>query len=164
MVYLAYLGESKKIKYKKPNKKYFIVRKPVGRMPKGFIHMPQLSPSVNLLKNALRWKKGQFTKNEIAKLNNTNISYNTKNAWWYLYVPRFKRELSTRIDVQKAVRKIKNESSIGINIYLFCYCKELNKCHRLLVGKHLEQKGLNIDFRNRKKIQNKNFTQLNLFS
>lgn len=166
MVYLAYLGEIKKIKYKNPSKKYLIVRRPVGRMPKGFIHMPQLSPSVGLLKNTLRWKKGQFTKDEITKLNNMSINHNVKDAWWHLYVPLFKKELNTRIDVQKAVEKIRNESNAGINVYLVCYCKELSKCHRLLVGKHLKQMNLNVDFRDKdkEKAKSENFTQLNLFS
>ena len=162
MIYLAYLGESKKLEFKENNVKYLIVRKPVSGIPKGFIHLPHLSPSAELLENAQRWKRKEFNNEEKLKLLKQKIDTESNDAWWILYKPIFEKELETRKDVKKGTEIIKSDIQNGIDVYLFCYCKNVDRCHRVLVGEYLEQMGFEVDFR-KKKIEEENFCQLNMF-
>lgn len=163
MIYLAYLGESKKIKYRSNIIKFLIVRKPVNGVPKGFIHFPYLSPSINLLENAQRWKNKIFIEKEKEYLELNNIDLNSSDAWWFLYKPRFKEELKRRNDVKKGINIIQQEIKHGKNVYLFCYCKDLERCHRILVGEYLEEMGMEVDFRKKEEKNNTNFFQLCMF-
>ena len=74
---------------------------------------------------------------------------------------RFTKELEIRKDVRKGIETIKKDIEDGKKVYLFCYCKKLERCHRVLVGEYLEQMGLEVDFR-REKIE-EDFFQLNMF-
>lgn len=162
MVYLAYLGESKNLKYKENSVKYLIVRKPVNKVPKGFIHLPHLSPSAELLEKAQRWKRKEFNDKEKLELSKLKIKIESNDAWWALYKPIFRKELKTRKDVNQGIDIIRRNFNQGKDIYLFCYCKDLDRCHRALVGKYLEKMGFEVDFR-REKIEEENFCQLNMF-
>lgn len=162
MIYLAYLGESKKLQYKNNSIKYLIVRKPVNGISKGFIHLPHLSPSAELLENAQRWKRKEFNNEEKLELLKKNVDVELNDAWWVLYKPIFEKELEIRKDVKKGIKIIKNDIQSGKDVYLFCYCKDVDRCHRTLVGKYLEQMGFKVDFR-REKIEEESFFQLNMF-
>lgn len=150
MLYLGYLGEAKKIDIKDDALKLLIVRRPPKVIPKGFIHTPHLSPSVDLFKATQRWKKGDFTPKEQHWLKKQNIEID-ENAWWELYRVKFNYELENRPDMKKALNRVEELLREGKDIFLFCFCKDTNKCHRLLVGKHIERKGYEVNYRNDKK-------------
>jgi len=162
MIYLAYLGEAKKLEHGNNSKKYFIVRRPVSGIPKGFIHLPHLSPSAELLENAQRWKRKEFNDEERLKLLKKYIDIESDDAWWVLYEPIFRKELEIRKDVRKGIEIIRKDIQDRRDVYLFCYCKDVDRCHRVLVGEYLEQMGFEVDFR-REKIEEENFCQLNMF-
>lgn len=82
MLHLAYLGEARKIDIPDNSLKLLIVRKPVTKIPKGFIHVPQLSPSEKLFKKTMgNWKNGIFSKKELYFLESKNISSKNPDAW-----------------------------------------------------------------------------------
>lgn len=146
MIYLAYLGESRGMEFSEDSKKYLIVRKPMGQVPKGFIFFPHLSPSSDLLENAQRWKAGNINRDEELFCLKSGISPRNSDAWWTLYEPLFLEELKTRKDIKEGLKIMKKES-MNNDIYLFCYCKELERCHRVLIGEFLMENGLEVDFR-----------------
>lgn len=166
MIYLSYLGESKNINYKHDDKRYLIVRRPVGNIPRGFIHLPQLSPSLDLFEKAQKWKTNTFTDLEMETLR--KIESNTdEDSWWLLYEPIFMEELAKRKEVKEAINILKQDVNDKLNVYLFCYCKDLHKCHRYLVGKYLKELGLEIDFGSSSSAQksvNNNENQLSFFN
>jgi hypothetical protein len=147
MLYLAYLGEAKKLSFNEMDLKLLIVRKPVSGIPEGFIHVPQLSPSLTLFDKAPRWKKGMFQEKEEAYLRSIGITENTLDAWWFLYEKEFKRELEERPDMVRAIERLGKRLEQGEEIYVFCYCKNLCRCHRRLVGEHMQEKGYEVNFR-----------------
>lgn len=146
MLHLAYLGEAKKIDHLDQLKKYLIVRKPVHGIPRGFIHVPELSPSLSLFEQAQLWKQNIFTKEELEKLPN-QIASSKKEVWWSLYVDRFKKELVERSDMVLALRNLSKELSAGEDVWLFCYCKDVHYCHRGLIGEYGKTLGWMVDFR-----------------
>src|SRR6185437_12223261 len=93
-------------------------------IPKGFIHTPQLSPSLDLFFRAKAWKKGQFSIQDYDKI--SLIDDSEENIWFHLYSERFNRELRERPDMVKALQKLIHLSAIGETIYLFCYCKNVH--------------------------------------
>ncbi len=134
MLYLAYLGKATKLAINDKVPKLLIVRKPMSGIPKGFIHVPQLSPSTELFNNSRRWKENHFHSDEKILFDEMKVSSQDKDAWWSLYVPAFERELDERSDMKSALQRLEERLSNGEDIYLFCYCKNVDRCHRLLVG------------------------------
>lgn len=146
MLYLAYLGEAKKINFKYSDKKLLIVRKPMGTIPHGFIHVPQLSPSLELFNKTQLWKQNQFTEKEKEFLNNRGIDFEGENAWWTIYNDYFLKEIQNRPDMVKEIEKRKQMMDNGNDIYMFCYCKDVDHCHRKLIGEAIEKDGYKVDF------------------
>lgn len=163
MISLGYLGESRTLDLDNNTAKLLIVRNPRNGVPNGFSHFPMLSPSLGLLRDAQRWKKNNFTDLEISKLNSLDIEINSEDAWWSLYEPLFEKELRERRDVQRGVEILKNKVNVDREVFLFCYCKELESCHRILVGEYLEAKGLSVNFRKSEKKKKEKEIQINMF-
>lgn len=156
------MGESKKLEIPENTLKLFIVRKPVNGIPKGFIHTPQLSPSLELFeKTQEKFKKNIFNKEEIEYLYSIN-KLNEEKSWWYLYERAFKKELNERPDMVKAVSKLKKLLTENKEIYLFCYCKDVQYCHRRIVGEFLEEQGFVVNYRFKEK-ESDSTEQLELF-
>ncbi|MDF2880001.1 MAG: hypothetical protein K0R54_558 [Clostridiaceae bacterium] len=148
ILHLAYLGEAKKLNLSENTKKFFIVRKPVGGIPKGFIHVPQLSPSIELFDKTQKWKKNEFNDDEIKELKTNNISLTDKSAWLYFYKTEFYYELNNRPDMVRALNNLMYQLDEAEEIYLFCYCKNLEECHRYLIGQFIQNKGYKVDYGN----------------
>lgn len=166
MLKLAYLGESKNLNIEKNILKLLIVRRPVGKIPKGFIHVPQLSPSNNLFEKTQNWKAKKFNKEELEILKLKDVFSVDENSWWYLYEDAFMLELQNRKDMIKAVKRLKERLLKGEDIYLFCYCKDVCSCHRGLIGKYIEKDGFEVDYRRIEKSKENIETerQLSLFN
>lgn len=139
-VYLSYLAESKQCNLL--GTKFLIVRKLIMPIPNGFIHLPELSPSIELLETTNKWKK------------------ENKENWWQLYKPLFEKELEENIEINNGITKIWKELQ-NSDVILYCYCKNTKRCHRYLVGKYLEKLGFKVDYRIK---QHENNLQLNMFS
>lgn len=160
MISLAYLGEDKHLNLDKSVKKLLIVRREPDPFPKGFIYVPQLSPSTDLFNKTQRWKKGNFTKKEMLIISDFN-NIESNDYWWYLYKDAFNLELNCRNDMKLALERLINLSE-SEDIYLFCYCKDTCRCHRGLVGEYLVLRNIAVDFRIKKDNEIKS-EQVNLF-
>lgn len=149
MLHLSYLGEAAKLDISEEALKLLIVRVPPEKIPNGFIHVPQLSPSPHLFKTVRRWKGEDFTINETAWLGENNLikKYEGKDLWWFLYKRKFNEELKQRPDMKKALERLILLLNQNKEVYLFCYCKDVDRCHRGLVGGYVEDKGYKVDFR-----------------
>lgn len=104
---------------------------------KGFIHVPQLSPSKELRDMAIyRWKKLKFNKDEL------DIMKNGKSGTWFdIYEIYFKKEMDSRKDFLKAYIRLKQHLDNGVNILAVCYCEDAYKCHRSLIHNQLITEG-----------------------
>lgn len=162
LINLGYLGEERRLDLPKGVVKLLIVRRPVSGVPNGFTHFPMLSPSPSLFDDAQRWKGNNFNENEIKKLEKLEFDITSPDAWWALYKPVFKEELRKRGDVSQALRILESRVERGIEVYLFCYCKDLHRCHRVIVGEYLEEKGLEVNFN--PKIEPVENIQLDIFN
>ena len=160
MIYLTYLSEDRKLNITDDSLKLLIVRKPPEVMPKGFIHGPQLSPSLELFFKTKKWKKGVFTEEEMDFIN-TIPDIIELDYWWELYRSEFMKELNDRDDMKSALLRLLNLDKEGSNIYLYCFCSNTHRCHRSLVGEKLKDLGANVTFEVPKK--NNNSSQMNLF-
>lgn len=165
MLYLAYLGESKQLNINTEALKLLIVRKPVSGIPKGFIHVPQLSPSLPLFEQAQKWKKEITRKADIEYLKSIKKSVYEGDSWWFLYEREFKKEMKERPDMVRAIQRLIEQLNQGKDIYVFCYCKNVCRCHRGLLGKYIRDLGLLVDFRVKViEVEEKSpITQLSLF-
>lgn len=165
MLYLAYLGESKQLKLEENILKLLIVRKPVSGIPAGFVHVPQLSPSLPLFDQAQSWKKQITRPQDIDYLRSIQKNENDSDAWWFLYANGFKKEMQSRPDMVRAIERLMEQLKQGKDIYVFCYCKDVCRCHRGLLGEGIEAKGFSVDFRKREVLDNKSSSvqQLSLF-
>lgn len=106
---------------------------------KGFIHVPQLSPSTKLRDIAIyRWKKLKFNKKEL------DIMKNGKTGTWFdIYEIQFETEMDSRADFMKAYNRLKYHLDNGVNILAVCYCDDAYKCHRSLIHNKLISEGYN---------------------
>ncbi|PLS18939.1 hypothetical protein CVD28_00635 [Bacillus sp. M6-12] len=167
MLHLAYLGESKQIIVDSNTLRMLIVRKPVSGIPGGFIHVPQLSPSLQLFDhNRKTWKQGLFTEEDIAYLHSIQQTEDDPEAWWFLYEREFNKELVSRPDMVRAIERLGERLKQGVEIYTFCYCKNVCRCHRGLLGKHMQDRGFEVDFRKKQEPMlpvTKPLEQLSLF-
>ena len=157
MLYLGSLSQSKKLENINELKKLLIVRKPPEKIPNGFIHVPQLSPSLDLFFRTKNWKKGNFKEHELFILENKFPDLKDEDKWWQLYKEEFEKEMLNRLDMVKSLKRLEFLLNNKEDIYLFCYCPNPERCHRGLIGKYLEEKGYEVKY-----LQNDN-EQLSLF-
>lgn len=141
MIYLSYLGNHNQFDLSK-GVNLLIVRKPPTKIPKYFIHVPQLSPSIELFNQAQKWKK----------------EYKNISDWFHLYEEKFRKEMRERNDMIRALNKVEKRVREGKLIRLFCYCKDELYCHRRLIGEELISRGYEVNWCKRKKLE-----QLTLF-
>lgn len=165
MLYLAYLGESKQLNIGTDAMKLLIVRKPVSGIPQGFIHVPQLSPSLSLFEQAQIWKKEITRKTDVEYIESINKSIHDTDSWWFLYEKEFNKEMRERPDMVRAIQRLIEQLNQDKDIYVFCYCKNVCRCHRGLLGIYIQTLGLIVDFREKViQIEEKSSnTQLSLF-
>ena len=98
-----------------------------------FIHLPHLSPSKALLnKTNHSWKKCKFTEEEKEKMKNGKT-----HTWWDLYENEFLKEIEMRNDFKRAYERLKERMEEGKNIICVCYCSDMNRCHRKIIGEML---------------------------
>ena len=147
MLKLAYLGEAKKLNLPSNTLRFLIVRKPVSGIPVGFIHVPQLSPSLPLFEQTQVWKKGMFTESEKIRLTELGVSTEDPFAYWTLYEESFNQEMVNRPDMVRALQRLGERLNNGEEIYAFCYCKDVCRCHRGLIGRFMEENGFQVDYR-----------------
>jgi uncharacterized protein YeaO (DUF488 family) len=136
LLILSYLGEANKFDLE-TGLNLLAVRNPPtdedGRIkiPPHFIHVPQLSPSRELFNDAQIWKR----------------RYEKKQDWWHLYEQRFLKEMKERNDLVRALDRLDKRLEQGQLVRVFCYCKEVCYCHRYFVGKEMQERGHEVDFR-----------------
>ena len=63
------------------------------------------------------------------------------NKNWELYVEKFKKELETP-KAQKYLSRIVERVNEGETVFLICYEKEHERCHRSVLADHLMQSGV----------------------
>jgi hypothetical protein len=137
MLILSYLGEAGAFDLT-TGINLLAVRNPpkdkIGKhlIPPHFGHLPELSPSPSLFGDTQLWK------NEYGK---------EKENWWHLYEPRFIREMQERVELIRALRWLEWLLKEGIDIRVFCFCKDVDGCHRGLVGNEMIRRGCEVDFR-----------------
>lgn len=129
LIKLSYLGNHHEFNLEE-GLNLLIVRKPPKKIPKHFIHVPQLSPSLELFNQAQIWKK----------------EYEKIEDWFPLYEERFIKEIQERDDMVRALRKLEKRIQEGCEIRLFCFCKNEQFCHRRLIGEELIKRGYEVDW------------------
>jgi uncharacterized protein YeaO (DUF488 family) len=140
MLYINYLANIKNTP--EGVKKYLIVRIP----PKHFNffqnpdikHMPQLSPSQNLL-----------------------YSYKNKKISFDQFKEKFAHEIENRQDMKQAIEELVRDLNRGEDICLICYEEDSNECHRKIIADFIKDKH-GIDYIDIKKEENP-YKQLSLW-
>ena len=119
MLYSTYISKMKNIPEGK--KKYLITRFIPNKFDvdkyENLTHRPDLSPSQTLL---LRYKQDDD---------------------WAYFEMKFKREMNDREDLKLALEDIIKESKEE-DIYIICYEKEVEICHRRLIGEYVRKQGI----------------------
>lgn len=90
--------------------------------PAWSMHVPELSPSWDLFKKYLALKEAG---------NWNSQTFHT------IYEPQFYEEMK-QPQAQKALLKLRELDRQGKNICIWCFCTDVNLCHRSLVGKILK--------------------------
>ncbi len=140
MLYLNYLANI----HNTPEKAviYLIVRIPPKHFNfsqnKNIKHIPQLSPSQNLL---YCYKKGEISFSQFKE--------------------KFKYEIENRYDMKMAVEKLVKELNQDKDICLICYEENSNECHRKIIADFIKSK-YGIDYIDIKKEENP-YKQLSLW-
>jgi len=140
MIQLSYLGNHGEFDLEKAIN-LLIVRNPPVKIPEHFIHVPQLSPSRSLFNQAQIWKK------ELGE----------KENWFSLYEERFLKEIKERDDLKRAIVKLERRIKEGVDIRLFCYCKDADFCHRKYIGQELEKRGYEVDWCKKETVEQMSF-------
>jgi len=146
MIIMSYLGESKELQDLEATR-LLIVRRPPRFIPEGFIHTPELSPSLELFHQAQIWKR----------------EYEIKEDWFPLYEERFLKEIQQRIDMVHMFNQLERKSKNGKKFILFCYCKDIEFCHRKFIANEFIRRGCEVDLRKKNGKQEETIEQLSLF-
>lgn len=99
----------------------------------GFIHLPDIAPSVELLKEVKAYKDNGIFDEELF------------NSW---FKPAYSKEIATFLR-QKNLQIIKDLLESGTNVVAMCVCGKSSKniCHRLVIGELFEGLGYKVIFR-----------------
>lgn len=107
-----------------------------------FIHVPHLAPSSNLYRNTMyKWKKLKFSQEEKEKM-----SKGKTGTWFDLYEEKFIEDSKVRNDFKRAYNRLKEHLEEGRNIILVCYCEDVYKCHRRIIGDMLVKDGYDVKY------------------
>mgnify|MGYP001248594206 CR=1 FL=1 len=105
------------------NIKLFIARvKP--KSIAGWIHVPQLAPSAKLFNQYIMWRR--------------------QGLWpgkWKTYEEQFLAEIKA---MGNYLARIQQHLDEGKDVALACYCKQVQYCHRKLVGDYFKDKGYEV--------------------
>lgn len=105
-----------------------IVRK-LKENPNNLQHVPDLSPSIELLNQFLTLKEnGKWNKE----------TFNT------IYVPSFLKEVSQNTNAWKWLNDIYRKDLAGEKICLVCHCKDEALCHRSIIAGILQGMGADV--------------------
>ena len=113
---------------------WFIVRSLKNGLPNTkragqiYRHVPQLSPSLNLFKDYLKWAN--------------NNEWN-ENCFMERYVPRFLEEMKSK-EAKNALNTLYKMEKQK-NILLVCFCGKENICHRSIVCGLMQGVGSNVN-------------------
>lgn len=141
-IYLDYLSNLKSVEKKDNAVFLFIVRSDLNIKSDRIIHYPNLSPSLELFYKTRRWKRGEFRENEINYLKKTG----EWPDWWPLYEKLFEEEISQREDMIEGISYVENLIKEGKDVYLICFCKQTERCHRGILGKMFANKKYTVKF------------------
>lgn len=92
-------------------------------------HLPILSPDTSLFNDYLYWRSHNLW---------NNATFNTK------YRRRFLEQLYSDETALADLVEIGSQSKSGKQIALLCYCKDVNLCHRKILGEVLLNCGLEV--------------------
>lgn len=152
-LHLCYMGNLKNINVMAYPIRLFAVRSAkddtmAGLQKYNFTLIPQLSPSAKLFSDYFRWKKGDFTQEELDEIQAAGVEEDAsiEQKYWALYVPRFYEELATRQDLIKNMKRLLQRLDEGKNVLLMCYCYNLNYCHRKIIGIEVAKRGYKVIF------------------
>lgn len=102
-----------------------VARKPIFGINK---HYLDLAPS----KKLTDW----YTKNK------------KKEGWFIEYKKRYKQQIQNDEKALAAMRQIKHDYlDKGIDVMLVCYCREVKKCHRKILGEAYEATGIEVIYK-----------------
>jgi len=105
-----------------------------------FIQRKDLAPSLELYnKTFKRWKKMKFTSEEWMILKNGKT-----HTWFDLYEEKFLEEMESRIDMKKALNEICEDLKENKKIICYCYCDNVNFCHRKILANFFKTKNFNV--------------------
>lgn len=106
---------------------FFIVRS-AKSIPKGFHHVPQLSPPKKLFFQVQKWKK--------------------EGLWpdmWDEYRNQFIAEMETG-ELGEYLGYLEELLNEGCTVQLVCFCPDPSRCHRTIIGDYFLEKGYDVDF------------------
>lgn len=67
--------------------------------------------------------------------------------WFDEYKRRYKYEIQSNEIALQHMRHIKEQLLKGIDIVLFCYCRDVYKCHRSIIGEAYEAVGIEVIYK-----------------
>lgn len=107
---------------------FFIVRS-TKSAPKGFHHVPELSPPKSLFFEVQKWKK--------------------QGLWpskWEDYRSSFVNSMSSGI-LAEYLDHLEELLKDGHSVQLVCYCPDHSECHKTIIGDYFFDKGYEVDYR-----------------
>lgn len=112
--------------------KYLIVRSAKNAeslYAKGWVQVPQLSPSSNLFYSYLDLKKKGLW---------------NQDAFDTIYTPNFLNQMKTDNIMRDALNRVLALLRNGEDVVFACYCPEYNLCHRSILGSAYKQRNYNV--------------------
>lgn len=73
------------------------------------------------------------SKELLGKYNNSHKTYDD----WLIFKDEFNHEIESRSDIQYNINKINKALDKGLDVFLICYEKNYNKCHRSLLAEKI---------------------------
>lgn len=105
-----------------------------------FLHTPQLAPSPELFAKTMNvWKKFKFSDEDLNYLKSIH-----SNDWFDLYRRDYLKQIETDYDMQRYIKRVCKRLDEGKNIIMCCYCKNIDKCHRKILGEYFRQLGYEV--------------------
>lgn len=106
---------------------FFIVRS-AKSVPKGFHHIPELSPSSKLFFTVQKWKK--------------ELQWPDR---WEDYRSAFVEEMSSGV-LAEFLGYLEELLSDGNTVQLVCFCPNLYDCHRSIIGDYYQDLGYKVEY------------------
>lgn len=115
------------------------------RSVRNFSNVPEGTVVINIARKDIRGLEKFIELAPSKDLFYWYLNNRKSDNWFDTYKVRYYVEINSNARAIATLNYIESKLNEGINVCLVCFCEDVSKCHRGIVGRWYELKGFNVE-------------------